>query len=226
MSITPSVSDDENPTLLRIELLGIVPVIVMDDHARTGDLADALVAGGLPIAEVTLRTRMGLETIRRMAGRGDMLIGAGTVLTAEQVDEVVDAGASFVVSPGLSLAVVEKCRRLGVAVIPGIATATELQTAVAEGLDRVKFFPAGKMGGRAMIETLSEPFPQVRFMPSGGVGPDNLAHYLASASVFAAGGSWMAARTLIEGGHFDEITRLSREASSIVAAARLARATR
>jgi 2-dehydro-3-deoxyphosphogluconate aldolase/(4S)-4-hydroxy-2-oxoglutarate aldolase len=226
MSIDPKISEDEDSTLLRIERLGIVPVIVMDDHARAGDLADALVGGGLPIAEVTLRTKMGLETIRRMAGRGDMLIGAGTVLTAEQVDRVVDAGASFVVSPGFSLAVVERCRRLGIAVIPGIATATELQTAAGEELDRVKFFPAGKMGGRAMIETLSEPFPQIRFMPSGGVGPENAADYLASASIFAASGSWMAARALIEGGHFDEIVRLSREASSIVAAARLTRAPR
>ena len=213
MSITPSA------TLLRLERVGIVPVIVADDAARAGDLAAALVAGGLPVAEITLRTSAGLETIRRMAGRGDMLIGAGTVLTAEHVDEVVDAGASFVVSPGLSTVVVERCHRLGVAVLPGIATATELQTAVAAGLDRVKFFPAGKMGGRSMMETLAEPFPGVRFMPSGGVGPENVADYLASASIFAAGGSWMATRALIAGGRFDEIARLSRQASALVGSA-------
>lgn len=218
-SMIPSILTDENTALLVLERIGIVPVIVMDDIAHAGDLADALVHGGLPVAEVTLRTSAGLETIRRMAGRGDMLIGAGTVLTAEQVDQVVDAGASFVVSPGLSLAVVERCRHLGVAVIPGIATATELQTAVADGLDRVKFFPAGKMGGRPMIETLAEPFPDVRFMPSGGVGPGNAADYLASASIFAAGGSWMATRALLADGRFDEIARLASEASALVGSA-------
>lgn len=220
MSIIPSVSTDVNTALHRLEHIGIVPVIVMDDIARAGDLADALVHGGLPVAEITLRTSTGLETIRRMAGRGDMLIGAGTVLTAAQVDQVVDAGASFVVSPGLSLAVIDRCRHLGIAAVPGIATATELQSAIATGVDRVKFFPAGRLGGLPMIETLSEPFPQVRFMPSGGVSPENAPDYLASPSIFAAGGSWMATRALIAGGRFEEIARLSREARDLVASAR------
>lgn len=205
-----------NSVFLRLEQLGIVPVIVLDDVAHATDLADALVSGGLPVAEVTLRTDAGLETISRLCARGDLLVGAGTVLNAEQVDQVVDAGASFVVSPGFSLEVVERSRHHNVAVIPGIATATELQTAVVAGLRHVKFFPAGKLGGRPMIETLGEPFPDVRFMPSGGVSAANVADYLASPSIFAAGGSWMATKALIADRQFDEIARLAREASSLV----------
>jgi len=216
MTPTPVSTFDTDSVLLRLEQLGIVPVIVLDDVAHATDLADALVSGGLPVAEVTLRTDAGLQTIRRLCARGDMLVGAGTVLNAEQVDRVVDAGASFVVSPGFSLEVVERCLHHNVAVIPGIATATELQAAVVAGLHHVKFFPAGKMGGRPMIETLREPFPEVRFMPSGGVSAANVADYLASPSIFAAGGSWMATKALIADRRFDEIARLSREASSLV----------
>ncbi|WP_104177828.1 bifunctional 4-hydroxy-2-oxoglutarate aldolase/2-dehydro-3-deoxy-phosphogluconate aldolase [Cryobacterium sp. Y50] len=206
----------EDSVLLRLEHLGIVPVIVLDDVVHATDLADALVSGGLPVAEVTLRTDAGLQTIRRLCDRGDMLVGAGTVLNAEQVDLVVEAGVSFVVSPGLSIEVVERCLHHNVAVIPGIATATELQAAVAAGLSHVKFFPAGKLGGRSMIETLAEPFPDVRFMPSGGVNAANVSDFLASPSIFAAGGSWMATKALIASQQFDEIARLAREASSLV----------
>jgi len=211
------VASAPDEVLLRLEQIGIVPVIVVDDPAHAGDLADALVSGGLPVAEVTLRTAAGMQTLRRMCARGDVLVGAGTVLTAEHVDMVVDAGASFVVSPGFSLDVIERCRHHNVAVIPGIATATELQAAVVAGLGHVKFFPAGKMGGRPMIEALAGPFPDVRFMPSGGVSAANVADYLASPAIFAAGGSWMATQSLIATGQFDEIARLSREASAIVA---------
>ncbi|TFD53561.1 bifunctional 4-hydroxy-2-oxoglutarate aldolase/2-dehydro-3-deoxy-phosphogluconate aldolase [Cryobacterium frigoriphilum] len=206
--------------LARLEQIGIVPVVVMDDDAHALDLADALVAGGLPVAEITLRTAASMRAIERMSARGDILVGAGTVLSAEQVDRAVDAGASFVVSPGYSASVVDRCRHHGVAVLPGIATATELQAALVNGLDRVKFFPAGKLGGRPMIETLAEPFPAVRFMPSGGVRPENVADYLASPAVFAAGGSWMATRQLIADGGFDEIVRLCRESAQIVAGVR------
>lgn len=144
MNINSNTFGDESPVLLRIERLGIVPVIANDDDARAEDLADALVAGGLPTAEATLCTRMGLETILRTAGRGDKLVGAGTVLTVEKVDCVVDAGASFVVSSGLSLAVVKRCHRLGVAAIHSITTAADLQTTVAERLGRVKRFPPAR----------------------------------------------------------------------------------
>ena len=213
--MTPSPAPEDS-VLIRLEHLGIVPVIVLEDVAHASDLADALVSGGLPVAEVTLRTNAGLRTIRRLCARGDMLVGAGTVLNAEQVDLVVDAGASFVVSPGLSLDVVERCQHHNVVVIPGIATATELQAAVLAGLSHVKFFPAGKLGGRPMIETLAEPFTDVRFMPSGGVSAENVSDYLASPSIFAAGGSWMATKSLIASRQFDEIHRLAREASALV----------
>lgn len=220
MSAIPIIQkSDANSMLDRLEQVFIIPVIVVDDLAHVTDLADALVRGGLPVAEITLRTDAGLQAIRRMCAREDMLVGAGTVLTAEHVDMVVDAGASFVVSPGFSLDVVERCRYHDVAVIPGVATATELQSAVVAGLSHVKFFPAGKMGGRPMIETLAEPFPDMRFMPSGGVNAANVVDYLASPSIFAAGGSWMATRALIANGRFDEIFRLSREASALVALA-------
>lgn len=202
--------------LLRLEQHGVIPVVVLDDAARADDLADALVAGGLPVAEITLRTGAGLDAIRRIAARGDVLVGAGTVLTADDVDVVVDAGATFVVSPGLSLAVVERCAARGVAVLPGIATATELQAAVTAGLAHVKFFPAEKSGGRPMIETLAEPFSVARFMPSGGVNADNLADYLASPAIFAAGGSWMASRAQIAAGEFETIARLSCAAVEVV----------
>lgn len=202
--------------LLRLEQLGVVPVVVLDEVARANDLADALVAGGLPVAEITLRTGAGLKAIRSVAARGDVLVGAGTVLTADDVDLVVDAGATFVVSPGFSLAVVERCAARGIAVLPGIATATELQAAVVAGLDHVKFFPAGKSGGRPMIETLVEPFSTVRFMPSGGVSAENLADYLASPAIFAAGGSWMVSRAHIAAGEFETIARLSRAAVDVV----------
>ena len=209
-----------HPVLLQLERIGIVPVVVMDDDSHALDLADALEAGGLPVAEITLRTPASMQAMRRMAARGDILVGAGTVLSAKQVDEAVDAGAVFVVSPGYSAAVVERCRHHGVAVLPGVATATELQAALMNGLDRVKFFPAGKLGGRPMIETLADPFPAVQFMPSGGVRPDNVADYLASPAIFAAGGSWMASRQLIADGNFAEIVRLCRESVDLVAATR------
>lgn len=229
MSTIPATADETsevNSVLLRLEQVGIVPVIVLDDVAHATGLADALVNGGLPVAEITLRTDAGLQTIRRLCERGDMLVGAGTVLNAEHVNMAVDAGASFVVSPGFSLDVVERCRHHNVAVIPGIATATELQAAVMAGLSHVKFFPAEKLGGRPMIETLGEPFPGVRFMPSGGVNPSNVADYLASPSIFAAGGSWMATKSLIANRRFDEITRLSGEASGLVGLAAASGTTR
>lgn len=206
---------NEEAVLLQLEHVGIVPVVTMDSADRANELADALSRGGLPVAEVTLRTPSGLDTIRRLSERGDMLVGAGTVVTADQVGRVVDAGAKFVVSPGFSREVVEQCHDLGVTVLPGIATASELQAAVALGLTRVKFFPAERLGGRSMIEAFNAPFPDVRFMPSGGVTADNMANYLASSSVFAVGGSWMVDTRLIEDRRFDQIARLCRGASEI-----------
>ena len=157
-----------------------------------------MVAGGLPVAEVTFRTAAAADSIRAMAARGDIL-GAGTVLTVAQVDQAVAAGARFVVSPGLSRAVVERCAEHGVLALPGAVTATEVQAALELGVSTVKFFPAGTCGGPAAIKALAAPFGGVRFVPTGGVGPKNLAEYLAVPAVAAVGGSWMVPRDLVRG---------------------------
>ncbi len=175
----------------------LVPVVVIDDAADAPTLGAALVAGGLPVAEITCRTRAAADAIRALADRGDVLVGAGTVLTTAQVDVAVAAGAQFVVSPGTSPAVVERCHEHGVAVLPGAVTASEVQTAIELGLDAVKFFPAGTSGGAAAIEALAAPFADMRFVPTGGVGPANLAQYLALPAVAAVGGSWMVPRDLV-----------------------------
>lgn len=195
-----------------LEQLRVVPVVVIDDAARAHDLAGALVAGGLPIAEVTLRTAAALDAIRTMAARGDVVVGAGTVLTADHVDLAADAGAQFVVSPGLSRAVVDRARHHGVGVIPGAVTATEVQTAQAMGLDIVKFFPANTSGGPAAIAALAAPFAAMRFVPTGGVTATNVGDYLSLGSVVAVGGSWMVPRTAIEFGRWDQITDLTAQA--------------
>ena len=183
--------DDPADVLAELVRQVLVPVVVIGDAGDAGLLADALVAGGLPVAEVTFRTPAAGEAIRVIADRGDVLVGAGTVLTAAQVDQAVAAGARYVVSPGLSRAVVERCAEHGVLALPGAVTATEVQAALELGLSTVKFFPAGTSGGAAAIKALAAPFGAVRFVPTGGIGPANLAEYLALPSVVAVGGSWM-----------------------------------
>jgi 2-dehydro-3-deoxyphosphogluconate aldolase / (4S)-4-hydroxy-2-oxoglutarate aldolase len=195
----------------------ILPVVVLTSHVAADRLGDALVAGGLPVAEVTFRTPAALSALRALAGRSDMLVGAGTVLTTAQVDAAVQAGARFVVSPGLSAPVMQRCHQLGVPAIPGIATATELIAALDLGLDVVKFFPAETSGGIATIRALAAPFPSVRFVPTGGIGPPQLAAYLAEPSVAAVGGSWMVTAELIASGNYAEVTRLAHEAVSAAA---------
>jgi 2-dehydro-3-deoxyphosphogluconate aldolase/(4S)-4-hydroxy-2-oxoglutarate aldolase len=193
----------------------LVPVVVLDDAAGADGLAGALVAGGLAVAEVTFRTSAAPEAIRVMAARGDILVGAGTVLTVAQVDQAVAAGASFVVSPGLSTAVVQRCAEKGVLALPGAVTATEVQAALELGLSAVKFFPAGTCGGAAAIKALVAPFGGVRFVPTGGVGPGNLAQYLAIPAVAAVGGSWMVPRDLVSAGDFAGIQRLTAQAVAL-----------
>ena len=192
----------------------IVPVVVLDDATGANELADALVAGGIPCAEITFRTPAGHEALNALRGRTDLLLGAGTVLNAADVDLAVDAGAKFIVSPGFGADVVARCRERGVTAIPGVATASELQAAVAAGLRHVKFFPAEQAGGLPMLSALSGPFPEVRFMPSGGLRPDNVHAYLGHPAVFAAGGSWMVPRAAIVAGDFREVARLCAETRS------------
>ena len=204
--------------LERIGAARLVPVVVLDDAAQAAPLAEALVAGGLPVAEVTFRTAAAVESIKAMSARGDMLVGAGTVLTAEQVDAAVDAGASYIVAPGFSEAVVRRCTERGVLPLPGTVTATEIQAALAAGLQAVKFFPAQTSGGAPAIKALAGPFGGVKFVPTGGIGPKNLAEYTAISSVLAVGGSWMVPRDAIAAGDFDRVTTLTTEAVALVAA--------
>jgi 2-dehydro-3-deoxyphosphogluconate aldolase/(4S)-4-hydroxy-2-oxoglutarate aldolase len=200
---------DTEQTIARNRLL---PVVVIDDAATADPLAEALVVGGLPCAEITFRTAAAAEAIKAMAARGDIVVGAGTVLTPEQVDRAVEAGARFVVSPGFGPAVVRRCQEVGVPVYPGAATATEIQMALDAGLSTVKFFPAEQLGGAAMIKALAAPFRQVTFIPTGGVTTDNLGQYLALPSVLAVGGTWMVAADLLKNRDWAEVTRRTRAA--------------
>ena len=185
----------------------VIPIVVIADAARAAGLGRALVEGGLRTVEVTLRTPAGLEAIATLARETDLVVGAGTVLTAQQVDDAVDAGAKYVLSPGLSGDVVRRCRELGVPAIPGIATATELMRALELGVDVVKFFPAEQLGGPAGMRALAGPFPGVRFVPTGGVTADTLSAYLEMKSVIAAGMSWVAPSDVIDRGDWTEISR-------------------
>ena len=199
-------------TLDEITRIGVVPVITIDDASRAVDLAQALSAGGIDCAEITLRTTAGLAAIAAIAAAlPDFTIGAGTVLTPTDASKAADAGARFLVSPGFDDEVVDRARELGVLPVPGVATATEVQRALRAGVDHVKLFPAGPLGGRAMIDALAAPFPSARFLPSGGVTAQNAAHYAASPAVFAVSGSWMATRAMIAAGDWQTITLLSAE---------------
>ena len=194
----------------------LVPVVVLDDAGDAGGLAEALVAGGLPVAEVTFRTSAAAEAIAVMAKRGDVLVGAGTVLTVSQVDEAVEAGASYIVAPGLSKAVVRRCQKVGIPVLPGAVTATEITRAMELGLSTVKFFPAETSGGAAAIKALSAPFGGVKFVPTGGIGPKNVGEYLALDCVSAIGGSWMVPKDLVRAHKFEEVSALTRDAVALV----------
>ena len=195
----------------------VIPVLTVDEARHARPLLDALSAGGLPCAEVTFRTAAAAGVLREMARAGDALIGAGSVLRPEQVDVAVAAGARFIVTPGFSPAVVRACLEQGVPVIPGVATATDITAALDVGITTVKLFPAEQLGGVAMLDVLHGPFPDVRFMPTGGIGPEQLPAYLARPAVVAVGGSWMAARGLIRAERFAEITRLTADAVALAA---------
>ena len=200
----------------RLAQVRLVPVVVLERVADAWPLGQALKAGGLPCAEVTFRTAAAEDAIRAMAKDEDTLLGAGTVLTPEHVDRAVDAGASYIVTPGFSAAVVRRCQERSVPVFPGVATPTEIQMALEAGLDTVKFFPAETIGGIKALTAMSAPFRNLRFIPTGGISADNLAEYLAVPSVLAVGGSWMVAARLVGAGDFAEVTRLSAAAVSIV----------
>ncbi len=203
--------------LKKIEGFGVVPVVVLNDAKDAAPLAKALCEGGLPCAEVTFRTEAAEESIRIMATEfPEMVIGAGTVLTIEQVDRAVAAGAKFIVSPGFDPEIVDYCISKGIVVLPGCITPSEVAQAVKRGLDVVKFFPAEQFGGVATIKALAAPYTSVRFMPTGGISAKNLADYLGFKKIVACGGSWMVKGDLVVAGEFDKIKEMTAEAVALV----------
>ncbi|MFA5044274.1 MAG: bifunctional 4-hydroxy-2-oxoglutarate aldolase/2-dehydro-3-deoxy-phosphogluconate aldolase [Kiritimatiellia bacterium] len=203
--------------LKQIGDMGIVPVVKIDNAKDAVPLARALAAGGLPVAEITFRTAAAEEAIRNIAaGAPEVLLGAGTVLTVDQAERAIKAGARFIVTPGFSPTVVKFCAERGIPITPGIATPTEIQMALEHNLEVVKFFPADAFGGVKTLKALSAPFGAVKFIPTGGISAANLAEYIVFPKVLACGGSWMVKDELIKQGQFAEITRLTREAIDIM----------
>lgn len=206
-----------NEVLEKLGQYGIVPVVVLNDSKDAEPLADALCEGGLACAEVTFRTEAAAESIKIMSEKHpEMLVGAGTVLTVEQVDEAVTAGAKFIVSPGLNPEVVKYCLDKNIAITPGVVTPSEMEQAIELGLNIVKFFPAEPSGGLSMIKAVSAPYTMLKFMPTGGINPGNVKEYLKSDKIFACGGSWMVKGDLVDAGNFDKIKELTKEAADIV----------
>lgn len=206
-----------NKVLEQLEKIGIIPVVVIDDAKDAEPLAKALCEGGLPCAEVTFRTNAAEESICIMCEKfPEMLVGAGTILTTDQVDRAVNAGAKFIVSPGINPKIVEYCVKKGIPVTPGTANPSNVETALELGLDVVKFFPSEQLGGLEMIKAMASPYVGVKFMPTGGIHANNVREYLAYDRILACGGSWMVKGDLIKAGDFKKITELTKEAAAIV----------
>lgn len=206
-----------NEVMQRIEQIGIIPVIAIDDANKAVPLAKALIEGGIPAAEVTFRTAAGQEAIRQMSAQcPEMLVGAGTVLNEEQCDRALEAGAKFIVSPGYNESLVAYCQKKGVPVLPGCVNASDMTKAVNAGLEIVKFFPAEPTGGLPFLKSLAPVFPKLRFMPTGGVSTKNLLEYMSYDRLIACGGTWMVNKELIEGEQWEQITRICREAVQIM----------
>ena len=194
----------------------VVPVVVLNNADDAIPLADALIKGGLPCAEVTFRTDAAEESIRRICESfPDMLVGAGTVLTTEQVERAHKAGAKFIVSPGFDPEIIDYCISIGLPVLPGCITPSEIAQAVKRGLKVVKFFPAEQSGGVAMIKAMAAPYSMVKFMPTGEISTKNLADYLSCDKILCCGGSWMVKEDLIRSGSFDKITDMTKEATAL-----------
>lgn len=203
--------------LKKIEGIGIIPVVVLDDAKNAEPLAHALCEGGLPCAEVTFRTAAAQESIRIISEKfPEMLVGAGTVLTTEQVDRAVQAGAQFVVSPGFNPRTVKYCVDKEIPIIPGCSNPSDIEQAIEHGIDVVKFFPAEQTGGLAYIKAVAAAYVGIRFMPTGGINADNVRKYLAYEKILACGGSWMVKGDLIKAGDFAKIRELAKEAAGIV----------
>lgn len=201
--------------IARLGELGVVPVVAIEKAQDATPLADALVEGGLPCVEVTFRTQAAEESIGVLCKRGDILVGAGTVLTVDQAKAAREAGARFLVSPGLNLKVVNYCVENKIAFTPGICTPSDIETALNFGLDVLKFFPAEAFGGVRTLKAFSGPYTNVKFIPTGGINPLNLPEYLQFPSVLACGGSWITGSSLLSAGRFDDILKNTREAVKI-----------
>jgi 2-dehydro-3-deoxyphosphogluconate aldolase/(4S)-4-hydroxy-2-oxoglutarate aldolase len=197
--------------------IGVIPVLEIDSVNRAVPLAESLLAGGLPIAEVTLRTDAALDSIRVIAHEvTGVIVGAGTVMNREQAQAARDAGAQFIVCPGMLEEIILWAQENEIPVLAGAVTPTEMIRGINLGLDILKFFPAEAVGGLNALRAMSDPFPQLRFIPTGGITLENAAQYLQNGKIHAVGGSWMAKRQMIAAGNFDEITRMAREASDLV----------
>jgi 2-dehydro-3-deoxyphosphogluconate aldolase/(4S)-4-hydroxy-2-oxoglutarate aldolase len=204
-----------NELIGEISNIGIVPVVVLDDPRQALPLANALYSGGIRCVEVTFRTEVAEESIKIISKEfPEMLVGAGTVLTIEQVNKAVSAGAKFLVSPGLNLKVLKFCMGNGITIIPGCVTPTDIEIAMDLNIEVVKFFPAEVSGGIQMIKAMSAPYTKMKFMPTGGIDIKNLNTYLSFDKVIACGGSWMVNKNLLKNEDYESITKLSKEAVS------------
>lgn len=204
----------------QIEKMRVVPVVAIENAQDTMQLADMLIEGGLPCAEITFRTAVAVDAMRIMAQRGDILVGAGTVLKVDQVKAAVDVGARFMVSPGFNPKVVGYCVENNITVTPGISTPSDIEAALEFGLEVLKFFPAEAFGGLKTLKAMSGPYGAVKFIPTGGISPNNLVDYLQFPKTLACGGTWLAKSNLIFEGKFDQILSNTREAVELVKKAR------
>jgi 2-dehydro-3-deoxyphosphogluconate aldolase / (4S)-4-hydroxy-2-oxoglutarate aldolase len=201
----------------RVRQLGIIPVVSIPRLEHALPLAESLLEGGLPCAEVTFRTAAAVESLTEIRARfPEIFLGAGTVLTTEQAETAINSGAQFIVSPGMNPAVVDYCLAKGVTIFPGVCTPTEIEMALAKGVDVLKFFPAEQMGGAGFLKAICAPYRQVRFIPTGGIDQKNLGQYLALSEVIACGGSWMVRPEMMNAGEFDRIRQLVKEAVELV----------
>lgn len=205
-----------NDVIEKLEECQVVPVVAIESPDDANRLADALIAGGLPCAEITLRTDAGLAAIEALSQRTDFLVGAGTVHSAEQAQRVANVGAKFVVAPGFNARTVTWCVANEMPIFPGTSSPTDLEQALEFGLNIVKFFPAEAMGGVKTLKAFHGPYASLRFMPTGGISTSNLTDYLSLPYVIACGGSWMVKSDLIAAGRFEEITRLTTETMKLV----------
>jgi len=205
-----------NTILSQFEKMRVIPVVAIENAQNAAQLADTLIEGGLPCAEITFRTAAAIEAMRIMAQRGDILVGAGTVLKVDQVKAAVDVGAQFMVSPGFNPKVGGYCVENNITITPGICTPSDIEAALEFGIDALKFFPAEAFGGLKTLKAMSGPYGAVRFVPTGGISPANLVEYLQFPKTLACGGTWIAKAALISEGKFDQILDNAKEAVELV----------